>query len=456
MERKTNKRYILIALLFFHTVNTYMDRICISAASDLMKSDLGISNQMMGYVFGIFALGYALFQIPTGWLADYYGPKKALSWIVMAWSSFTALTGAAWNSISLLVIRFLFGAGEAGAFPGATRAFYNWVPAKERGMANGIFHSGARLGAAVSLLIMPFLIRLIGWRATFFINGALGIIWVIIWIWWFKDQPGQHKSVNQSEVEYIKKGIEGKADNVSQTPIAGILTSSTMLLVMFQYIASNITFFISFTWLLPYLVSQWGTGAEIYAPIPLVLGMFAQWIAGGLMTVIYKRGYPVMSRKITAIIGFSIAVIGLLAITQVTDISALVFVLLFSVAVFGVEMTISPSWSLCMDIGGEKSGTVSATMNMVGNIGSAFSAIIFPFFIANVTIPFFAVSTGNANSFFVFAAGMNLFAIFAWLGINPKRKIKEISSKQARYKLIAFLLVIILITTGVLLYKFFN
>ena len=456
MERKTNKRYILIALLFFHTVNTYMDRICISAASDLMKSDLGISNQMMGYVFGIFALGYALFQIPTGWLADYYGPKKALSWIVMAWSSFTALTGAAWNSISLLVIRFLFGAGEAGAFPGATRAFYNWVPAKERGMANGIFHSGARLGAAVSLLIMPFLIRLVGWRATFLINGVLGIIWVIIWIWWFKDQPGQHKSVNQSEVEYIKKGIEGKADNVSQTPIAGILTSSTMLLVMFQYIASNITFFISFTWLLPYLVSQWGTGAEIYAPIPLVLGMFAQWIAGGLMTVIYKRGYPVMSRKITAIIGFSIAVIGLLAITQVTDISALVFVLLFSVAVFGVEMTISPSWSLCMDIGGEKSGTVSATMNMVGNIGSAFSAIIFPFFIANVTIPFFAVSTGNANSFFVFAAGMNLFAIFAWLGINPKRKIKEISSKQARYKLIAFLLVIILITTGVLLYKFFN
>jgi len=133
METKTSKRYILITLLFFHTVHTYMDRICISAASGNIQTDLGISNQMMGYIFGVFALGYALFQIPSGWLADYYGPKKALTWVVMAWSSFTALTGTAWNTLSLLVIRFLFGVGEAGAFPGATRAFYNWVPARERG-----------------------------------------------------------------------------------------------------------------------------------------------------------------------------------------------------------------------------------------------------------------------------------------------------------------------------------
>ncbi len=208
-------------------------------------------------------------------------------------------------------------------------------------------------------------------------------------------------------------------------PLAHLLTSSTMLLTMFQYIASNITFFISFTWLLPYLVQQWGTSAEVYAPIPLVFGMFAQWTAGWLMTVIYERGFPVLSRKIPAIAGFSLAVVGLLAITQVSNLSPLSFVFLFSLAVFGVEMTISPSWSLCMDIGGDKSGTVSATMNMAGNIGSAFSAIVFPFFIAQVTIPFFADSTGTANSFFVFAAAVNLLAIFAWLGIDPNRKIRE-------------------------------
>ncbi len=198
MEKKTNKRYILITLLFFHTVHTYMDRICISAASESIKSDLGISDQMMGYIFGIFALGYALFQIPSGWLADHYGPKKALTWVVVAWSSFTALTGAVWNTVSLLLVRFFFGVGEAGAFPGATRAFYNWVPAKERGLANGIFHSGARMGAAVSLFILPFLIRWLAGGPTFFINGALGVIWVAVWIFWFKDKPAQNKRVNKA------------------------------------------------------------------------------------------------------------------------------------------------------------------------------------------------------------------------------------------------------------------
>jgi len=376
--------------------------------------------------------------------------------VVMAWSSFTAITGAMWDTASLLVVRFLFGVGEAGAFPGATKAFYNWIPAKERGMANGIFHSGARMGAAVSLFILPFLIRLVGWRATFFINGALGIIWVTIWILWFKDKPGQNKSVNQAELDHIEKGITGIAVQGKKIPMAQTLTSSTMLLLMFQYIASNITFFISFTWLLPYLVSQWGTSAEIYAPIPLISGMFAQWTAGWLMTVIYERGFPVMSRKLPAIIGFSVAVVGLLAITRMTELSPLSFVFLFSVAVFGVEMTISPSWSLCMDIGGDKSGTVSATMNMVGNIGSAFSAIIFPFFIASVTIPFFAETTGTANSFFVFAAAINILAIFAWLFINPDRKIKVISQKQARIRLIAFLSIIFFITIVALLYKFIN
>ncbi len=456
MDPKTNKRYLLITLLFFHTVHTYMDRICISAASDYIKSDLGVTDQMMGYIFGIFALGYALFQIPSGWLADHFGPKKALTWVVVAWSTFTSLTGAAWNALSLLVIRFLFGVGEAGAFPGATRAFYNWVPAKERGMANGIFHSGARMGAAVSLFFLPFLIRWVGWRATFLINGLLGIIWVTIWLMWFRDHPRQHKKVSASEVEYIESGIAEEKNDQSGTPLAAILTSSSMLLVMFQYIASNITFFISFTWLLPYLVSQWGSHAEIYAPIPLIFGMFAQWTAGWLTTWIYKRGYPVMSRKIPALAGFTIAVIGLLTITQMQELSPLSFVMLFSVAVFGVEMTISPSWSLCMDIGGEKSGTVSATMNMVGNIGSAFSAIIFPFFVASITIPLFATTTGTANSFFVFAAAMNILAIAAWIFINPKRKIREVSKRQLTLRFIIMIALLFVIVLGALLYKFLS
>ena len=141
------QRFWLVFLLFLHTVNTYMDRVCISAAKDDIQRDIsGLDDQMMGYVFGIFAIGYALFQIPAGWFSDRAGPRHALTIVVIIWSIFTALTGAVYTAISLIVVRFLFGAGEAGAYPGATRALYSWLPAKERGLGQGIFHSGADWG----------------------------------------------------------------------------------------------------------------------------------------------------------------------------------------------------------------------------------------------------------------------------------------------------------------------
>lgn len=431
-----------------------MDRICISAASDSIKSDLSVSDQVMGYIFGVFAVGYALFQIPAGWVIDRFGPKKALSWIVISWSSFTALSGAAWNAISLIVLRFLFGIGEAGAFPGATKAFYRWIPAKERGIANGIFHSGARAGAAISLFLMPFLIRLVGWRWTFFINGIIGLIWVSVWLIWYKDDPVENRNISRKELDYINEGITGTTEISGKLPLGQILTSSNMLLMMFQYVASNITFFISFTWLLPYLVSQWGEGAEIYAPVPLLFGMAALWFSGWLSAKLYSNGWLIRSRKIPAIAGFTIATIGLILITMIPGTTALSFTLLFSIAVFGVEMTISPSWSLCMDIGRENSATVSAAMNMLGNIGSAFSAIIFPFFVSSVTVPYIVKTTGTANSFFLFAALVNIMAVVAWLLIRPGTTIGILSPEKVRRRLIAFFILLAFIASGVIFYKF--
>ena len=126
----TRQRFLLVLLLFFHTVNTYMDRVCISAAKGDMQSDIsGLTDQMMGYAFGIFAIGYALFQVPSGWFSDRAGPRRALTIVVVIWSIFTALTGAVYTAVMLLVVRFLFGVGEAGAYPGATRALYGWLPA---------------------------------------------------------------------------------------------------------------------------------------------------------------------------------------------------------------------------------------------------------------------------------------------------------------------------------------
>lgn len=446
----TRQRFWLVFLLFLHTVNTYMDRVCISAAKGSMQKDItGLDDQMMGYVFGIFAIGYALFQIPAGWFSDRAGPRRALTIVVVVWSIFTALTGAVFTAISLLVVRFLFGVGEAGAYPGATRALYSWLPAKERGLGQGIFHSGARIGAAASLVLMPWLIDLIGWRMTFVANALLGLVWGAVWWVWYRDEPSEHAKVNEAEVELIRQGIAEEAATESKVPYVQVVTSANVLLAMFQYAASNITFFISITWLQPYLVKTWGAEYAYLASLPLLCGAVALWGSGYAVTFLHGRGMRVMSRRLPAMIGYSLGAVGLLLCTQTTEATSVwTFIACFSLATFGVEMTLSPSWAFCMDIGGSRSGAVSAAMNMVGNMGAAVSAVAFPFFVANVTVPVIAETTGTANSFFLFAAGMNVLAVIAWLFMNPLRELKEISRSALQARLIMFLLMFLLVISA--------
>lgn len=450
----SRQRYLLIVVLFFHTVNTYMDRVCISSAKGDIMKDLQINDQMMGWIFGIFALGYALFQVPSGWFADRYGPRKALTVVVSFWSTFTALTGAAFNAVSMLVMRFIFGVGEAGAFPGATRAFYKWLPVKERGIAQGINFSGSRIGAGISYFLMPLVIGLIGWRLTFVANGVVGVLWVTIWLLWFRDNPKENPRINQAELDYIEQGRESDFVVSEKVSFAEIFTSSNMFLAMAQYFASNITFFICLSWLPSYLKDTWGDGAEFYAAIPVFCAATANWVSGYLVTYLYKKGYHVGSRRMPAIIGFALGAIGLLLATQTQELKP--FIIFFSIAIYGVDMTLSPSWAFCMDIGGDKSGAVSGSMNMVGNIGSAVSAIIFPYFVATITLPYFAESTGTANSFFVFAAGLNVLAIIAWVFMNPRRSSAKDLSRST--KLLCFGILISVLTFLVIvtiLYKVF-
>jgi ACS family glucarate transporter-like MFS transporter len=465
MNQPTHQRHVLVFILFLHTVNTYMDRVCISAAKSEMQNDLGMSDQTMGYVFGIFAIGYALFQVPSGWLCDRFGPRRALALVVIVWSVFTALTGAVTSAFMLLVVRFLFGVGEAGAYPGATRALYRWVPATERGIAQGVFHSGARIGTAICLFAMPALIGLIGWRWMFVANGVFGLVWAAAWWLWFRDNPRQHSHTNDAECSYIEDGLEDDfssdsnagTDQKETTPIPfiQIVTSANMLLAMFQYIASNITAFVAFSWLLPYMEDRWGPQARSYAALPPLFGAASLCLSGALVTYLYKRGFPVASRRVPAMIGFALGALGLLLCTQLENDQPLVFALTFGIAIFGVEMVISPSWSFCMDIGGERSGAVSGSMNMLGNLGAAASAMLFPYFVANVTIPGIAPTTGTANSFFVFAATMNLLAMVAWMFMNPRRKVTERLSPEAlRGRIVIFAILMILVACALIYTKF--
>jgi ACS family glucarate transporter-like MFS transporter len=445
----SRQRFILIGILFFHSVNTYMDRACIASAVDYIKRDLSISQDMMGLVLGIFAVGYALFQVPSGWIADHLGARKALTIVVSVWSMFTALTGAARNAAQMLVLRFLFGVGEAGAFPGAAQAFFRWLPVKDRGLAHGINFSGSRLGAAFSLFLMPWLIVQIGWRWTFAVNGLIGIIWATVWLLWFRDNPKDNPKVNQEELDYIEKGRVSDFTATVKSSFAEVFTSLNMSLAMLQYFASNVTFFISLTWLPSYLKNQWPDDpkAIYWSATPLIFAAFANWVAGTMVTQLFKRGYHVGSRRATAIAGFALGVTGLLLATQTHNLY--LFVLWFSLATFGVDMTLSPSWAFCNDIGGVNSGAVSGSMNMVGNIGAALSAIAFPLLQS--------AETGSANAFFALAAGMNVVAIAAWCFMNPNRASdRQLSPAAVRTRFVATLTSLFLLTSGAVGYKIYT
>ncbi|HUT45619.1 MAG TPA: MFS transporter [Sedimentisphaerales bacterium] len=457
--RMSRQRFVLISILFFHSANTYMDRACIASAADYIIKDLSISKEMLGLILGIFAVGYALFQVPSGWIADRFGPRKALTIVVSVWSIFTALTGAARNALQMLVLRFLFGVGEAGAFPGATQAFFRWLPVKERGLAHGINFSGSRLGAAFSLFLMPWLISVIGWRWTFVVNGLIGIIWAAVWLVWFRDNPKDNKKINKAELDYIEQGRVSDFTTTIRASFAEVFTSLNMSLAMLQYFASNVTFFISLTWLPSYIRSQWpdDPNAIYYSAIPLIFAAFANWIAGSMVTGLFKKGYHVGSRRITAIVGFSLGVIGLILATQTKNLDFLVtdkaqlywFVFCFGLATFGVDMTLSPSWAFCNDIGGANSGAVSGSMNMVGNTGAAMSAIIFPLLLND--------ETGSANTFFVLAAGLNFVAIVTWCFMNPNRTSdKKLSPQAIRNRFIAMLTSLVLLTLGTVGYNIYR
>ncbi|MBX2817649.1 MAG: MFS transporter, partial [Saprospiraceae bacterium] len=318
------------------------DRIMISVAKDPIAQDLGLSDKQMGWVLSIFALGYALFQTPAGYMADRFGPRRILTLVVSLWSFFTALTGAVWNLISLLVVRFLFGVGEAGAFPGMARAIYSWIPIKERGLVHGINFSGGRIGAAIALPLIAWLIDLTSWQASFLILGLVGIGWAFLWYLWFRDEPSDHASMNQEEIAVIQEGKGVDSHHKDILTASQVVRSKNMWLLMGQYFASNFTFFFCLTWLFPHLKAKYNLDAleaGFYSSAPLLFGALGNWFSGWLVDNIYRKGQWERSRKLTACIGFGLAAAGVLASIYMQDITGAVICL--SIAVFGADMTLS-------------------------------------------------------------------------------------------------------------------
>jgi ACS family glucarate transporter-like MFS transporter len=413
------KRYLVVCATFLLSVLLYVDRVCVSTAKGQITHDLGLTDTQFGWVMSAFAIGYALFQTPSGMLADKLGARNILAAIVAAWSVFTGLSAVALNNSSMIVIRFLFGAGEAGAFPGMARAVYSWIPTGERGLVKGINFSGSRLGAAFALPVLGVTVERLGWKPTFVILMVIGCVWAVAWWLWFRDDPAEHKGISAEELAFIRTNRQGGATPAAAAPLplGRMFRSNSLWLMMIQYLFANFTTFFCLTWLYPHIKSTYdlsAAGAGLYAMVPLLCGAAGNIFSGWLVDRIYAGGRRHLSRKLPAIFGFLLTAVGMIISIQQTSVGPAVFWL--SVAVFGVDMIVSPSWSFCIDIGGQHAGQVSGTMNMAGNIGSA---IIGPAF------PFLLHITGSADIFFYLIAVFSVLAALCWVVVDPARKIEE-------------------------------
>jgi len=319
----------------------------------------------------------------------------------------------------LLVTRLLFGAGEAGAFPGIARATFSWIPMQERGLAQGINFSGSRAGGVLALSLIPAAVAWLGWRLSFVVLMLIGIVWATFWYWWFRDDPAQHGRIDPAELDYIlanRQPSKAEQQRVAELSLAQIAAAPGIWLVSAQYFASNFTFFFCLTWLFPHLkrtyhLSGWEAG--IYSAAPLAFGAMGNWYSGWLVDRLYRRGLWTRSRRQPAMIGFALAAVGVAGSVFAT--TPLGSILWFCLAIFGADMTLAPSWSYCIDIGKRQAGVVSGTMNMAGNLGSFVTAIAFPYL---------AKWTGSYTPFFFIAAGLNAAAIGVWLLLDPRHTLE--------------------------------
>ena len=409
----THARRTLLRLMLALSVITYFDRIAISSASPAIVADLQLSAIQIGWVFSAFTFAYAAFEVPSGWLGDVIGPRKVLARIVLWWSAFTALTGAAWNFTSLLAMRFLFGVGEAGAFPNMSRSFSRWIPADERGDAHGQIIMGTRLGGAVTPVVMVPLMAWLGWRASFAVLGVVGVAWCVCWLAWFRDDPADHPSVNADELAVIRRG---RSIDVAAMPDWRELLSMQLLLICLMYFCVAYALYFNLTWLPLYLRDARGFSAReaaLGSAVVLLGGALGTW-AGGRLTDWLARHRGLRIARATGVVALPLS--GVLVLLAAYTDNPVATVALLTLTLASADLVMAPSWSLCHDIGGTRAGAVSGAMNTFGNLGGAISPLVVGYAVQwwqSWTIPFFVTAA-------VYVAGG-----LVTLAIDPTRATRQ-------------------------------
>jgi ACS family glucarate transporter-like MFS transporter len=404
MMRPSHARFGVVGFALTLAMLAYIQRVAISQAAAPMSAELGLDKGQMGWIFGAFALSYALLEIPMGALGDKIGVRRVLAPLVLLWSAFTALSGAAWNFSSLLVMRFIFGAGEAGCFPNLTKMLSVWLPRQERVRAQALMWACTRWAGAVTPPIALLVITAFGWRWGFAFFGALGLLWVVVFWLFFKDDPANHKGVNEAEL----KLLEG-SKALSEQSAGGwlkVFADINVLLLVIQYASFSFVWYFYVTWLPTYLIEAWGltfAQAAGYAVLPLLFGGFGSLVSGMIPARIPRRAI--------ALFGFVATAALLFTVTRMEN--ALVAMVLMATASFCSDLTMPISWNTCIEIGRRYTATVAATMNMFSGLAGFAAPVLGGYILMQ--------ESRNWDALIYMMVGAACISAFCWLFLNPDK-----------------------------------
>jgi MFS family permease len=422
----------------------YLDRICMGQATEPIQNEMGFSDTQMGVIAAAFTLAYGLFEVPTGRWGDRYGSRGVLVRIVLWWSAFTALTGAVplavtWapsatlagastGFVMLLAVRFLFGAGEAGALPNSARVLARWFPVPERGPAQGWLTMSSLVGAVLTPIIAQTLFNQCGWKWTFAIFGAVGIVWAVPFWLWFRDDPGQHGNVNPAELAHITQGVSTTVESkhYPSIPWGLVFRSPNVWLLGFTITCSAFASYLYYSWYPKYLAAARGLSADDgkWLTAFVLTGGAVGCVCGGYLgrAVVRRTGSERWSRRALGSSGLALAAAGLAASVQCDN--PVLAASWTAFASFAAMITLATWWAVVTEITGPHLGALFGLMNSMGVIGAGASQLFFGWMSDRMASMGYAGRDRYDPAFYVYS-GVLLVGAVGWLFIDATRSVVE-------------------------------
>jgi MFS transporter, ACS family, glucarate transporter len=411
---QSRARYVVLGLTLGLIAVAYLDRVCIAIAAPAIRAEFGLDAEQMGLVFGAFTFSYAIFEIPSGYFADRFGARVALTRIVLWWSMMTAMTGLATGFRSLIALRLLFGIGEAGTFPSTARVYARWLPARERGFAFGLAIATGAVAGAATMKLVAWMLDRVGWRSTFEMFGVVGVAWAAAWWQYFRDDPRSHPSVNDAELLAIGDPAATRSSTHGHVPWRLLVRSRSLMALCAMYVCAIYGWYFYLTWLPTYLRDARGfdlAHAGSFSTLPLLGIGLGVW-SGGWASDHFAARFGPSSRRWPALVGFPLAALTTVAAASTTG-STAAAVFLTAAAGFGAA-GVAPAWAVCLDMSDDHAGVVSGAMNMFGNLGGTLSPIVVGMCVKRLHSWPIALAT---------VAVLYVIAAVLWLAVDPTERI---------------------------------